>query len=208
VRARPSNVVLDFLAATGSLVPPGASALDIGCGTGRNAIYLAEQGYSVMAMDFCAPQIDALVRELRARPNLKVQAVTADVTSRWPWGDASATLAIDTFCFKHVIDPQGIATYIEQLRRCLAPGGVFMLFLATRRDGYYRQFGVAEQFGTGEIILDPGNNIASRLYERDEIEHLFRNFEVLSFREKAGENLMHGARYQRSSAVWHMRHRG
>jgi hypothetical protein len=129
------------------------------------------------------------------------------VTRRWPWRDSSAALAIDAFCFKHVIEPHGIANYISELQRCLEPGGIFMLFLATRNDGYYRQFSAPRQFGTGAIIVDPGNEIASRLYDRDEIEHLFQDFDIVHFAEKAGENVMHGVTYQRSSAVWHMRRR-
>jgi hypothetical protein len=76
-----------------------------------------------------------------------------------------------------------------------------MLFLATREDGYYRQFAVPEQNGIGEIIVDSGNGIASRLYMRDEIERLFNDFAVLHYAEKRSENEMHGKTYRRSSGA-------
>lgn len=202
-RARPSNVVVDFVAAVRSAKPSAKIALDIGCGTGRNAVYLAEQGFSVKAMDYSAPQVEELRKFVQGHPALDLEAVAADVTKPWPWASSSADIAVDAFCFKHQIENAAIATYVEELRRCLVAGGRFMLFLATRADGYYRQFPATRQFGVGQIIVDPGNGIASRLYSREEVERLFKAFEVLHFAEKESLNVMHGAPYQRSSAVWH-----
>jgi SAM-dependent methyltransferase len=207
VRARPSNVVTEFLANVWTRLPTAAAALDIGTGTGRNAIFLAEEGFSVKAMDYSAPQVEALQEFARSRPDLRLEALVADVIQPWPWQDASADVAIDAFCFKHQIGMDGIATYIAELTRCLAPGGLYMLFLATREDGYYRQFAVPDQYGVGQIIVDAGNGISSRLYAREEIEQLFTGFDVLHYAEKNAQNDMHGETYQRSSAVWHMRRR-
>jgi hypothetical protein len=139
------------------------------------------------------------VAELRLRP------VVADVTKRWKFAYSSFDVAIDAFCFKHQIEPKAIATYIAELRRCLTRGGFYMLFLATRDDGYYRQFPTAEQYAVGRIIVDGGNGIFSRLYDRKEIERLFSGFEVVHYAEKKATNEMHGRSYERSSAVWHMR---
>ncbi|MEV2270778.1 class I SAM-dependent methyltransferase [Nonomuraea africana] len=41
-----------------ALVPPGSSVLDAGCGTGRVAIWLAEQGYDVAGVDLDASMLD------------------------------------------------------------------------------------------------------------------------------------------------------
>jgi SAM-dependent methyltransferase len=199
--------VVEFVEVARARFPGAERALDIGTGTGRNAIFLAEQGFHVSAMDYSQPQIEALRAFARERPELSIQAEVADVTRPWPWPNASADIAVDAFCFKHQIESEAIATYIAELRRCLVQGGLFMLFLATRDDGYYRQFETPDQYGLGQIILDAGNGISSRLYARGEIEQLFDGFEVIHYAEKVSENDMHGRRYQRSSAVWHMRSR-
>lgn len=46
---------------------PGARALDLACGPGRNAVWLAEQGWSVDAWDLSDVALDILRAELRAR---------------------------------------------------------------------------------------------------------------------------------------------
>lgn len=205
VRSRPSNVLLDFIDKVSFELPQASRALDIGCGTGRNAIFLAETGYDVKAMDYAASQIELLQAYARSRPALRLEAVVGDVTQVWPWSDGCTDIAIDAYCFKHQIETDGIETYIRELRRCLVPGGMFMLFLATRTDEYYRQFAVPHQYGIGSIIVDAGNGIASRLYAREEVERLFAEFDVLSFSEKTARNEMHGKTYDRCSGIWHLR---
>lgn len=47
--------------------PPGARALDLACGVGRNALFLAELGYHVDAWDISDTALAALEAELRRR---------------------------------------------------------------------------------------------------------------------------------------------
>ena len=44
----------------GSMLDKGSCILDLGCGEGRNAIYLAQLGFKVMANDISKPGIDKL----------------------------------------------------------------------------------------------------------------------------------------------------
>lgn len=205
VRSRPSNVVVDFLSTVRKELPAAKRALDIGSGAGRNAVYVAEQGYVVHAIDYSGPQVDALRAVVAARPELKLEATRGSVVEPWPWDDAWADFAIDTFCFKHQIETSGIATYVSELRRCLRPGGLFLLFLAMREDGYYKQFATSQQHGPGLIIVDEGNGIASRLYSWGEVESLFEGFDIVRAEEKISVNEMHGRSYQRRSGVWYLR---
>jgi tellurite methyltransferase len=62
-----------LLIQTATHLPPGR-ALDLACGTGRNAIWLAEHGWSVTAIDGSSAAIEIL----RQRSNL-VDALVADL---------------------------------------------------------------------------------------------------------------------------------
>ena len=66
-----------FLAAEASDLEPGV-ALDLACGEGRNALWLAELGWRVTAVDFSTVAI-ARVREIAARRGLEIDWVLADV---------------------------------------------------------------------------------------------------------------------------------
>ena len=73
---------LDFtpsplLAEVVELVPPGR-ALDVACGAGRNALYLAGLGWNVVAVDGSAAAI-RIVRERSAAAGFSIDARVADL---------------------------------------------------------------------------------------------------------------------------------
>jgi SAM-dependent methyltransferase len=105
------------------LVRPGR-ALDLGCGPGRNAIFLAGRGFQVDAVDLSPAAID-WARE-------RSQAAGADVTLHC--GDAFTRseltgpydLVYDSGCFHH-LPPHRRVSYLALLERILTPGGLFGL---------------------------------------------------------------------------------
>ncbi|MGN7416557.1 class I SAM-dependent methyltransferase [Paenibacillus sp. SAF-068] len=61
-------------------LPVNSHILEIGCGTGRTACYLAKRGYRVTAIDLNRQMLDKAVRRAR-RERMDVQFVQADVAS-------------------------------------------------------------------------------------------------------------------------------
>lgn len=66
-----------FLVAEAAELPPGR-ALDLACGSGRNAVWLAQQGWSVVAADFSDVAIEQ-ARALAAERGVDVAWVEADL---------------------------------------------------------------------------------------------------------------------------------
>ncbi len=64
---------------TAARLPPGA-AIDLACGAGRNAIYLAQKGWTVTAIDGSEHAIE-LVRKRSAARGLHLQTAVADLTA-------------------------------------------------------------------------------------------------------------------------------
>jgi SAM-dependent methyltransferase len=71
-----------FLVAEVADLPPG-TALDLACGAGRNAVWLARQGWRVTAVDFSSAAL-ALARDLAVRWRVDVEWVEADAVSWAP----------------------------------------------------------------------------------------------------------------------------
>lgn len=78
---------------------PTGRALDLGCGTGDNAIYLAHHGWQVTGVDFVATAVDK-AKEKAAGAGVDVGFIRADVTHL---GTELAAQGIDTG-FDLVID--------------------------------------------------------------------------------------------------------
>ena len=73
LETRPTKLVAD----TALSLPPG-TALDLACGAGRNALWLAEQGWQVTAVDGSEAAIALLRRRAKER-SVEVNALVADL---------------------------------------------------------------------------------------------------------------------------------
>ncbi len=71
--AAPTPLVVEW---AGKLAP--GVALDLACGTGRNALWLAERGWSVTAVDGSATAVATLMQRARER-DLEVEGRVADL---------------------------------------------------------------------------------------------------------------------------------
>jgi SAM-dependent methyltransferase len=102
-------------------------ALDVGCGTGDPAIFLAKHGWSVTAVDF-VPQ---------ALKRARAKAEAAGVSIRFLEGDATRLseldagtgfqLVLDGGCMHGLAEPDRVA-YAAQLAAAIAPGGTLLVF--------------------------------------------------------------------------------
>jgi SAM-dependent methyltransferase len=84
-----------FLLAEVADLAPGR-ALDLGCGAGRNAVWLAERGWRVTAVDFSEVAL-AMARALAAARGVDVEWVDADVVTWTP-----PARAFDLVCVLYV----------------------------------------------------------------------------------------------------------
>jgi len=97
------------------------AVLEIGCGTGKNTLLLAEVGRHVTAADFS----EGMIAQARTRVQAdNVAFVVADLTRPWPWADASANLVVCNLVLEHI---ENLAFVFAEAARVLArPGQLFV----------------------------------------------------------------------------------
>lgn len=127
---------------------PRGRALEIGCGTGTNAVYLAGQGYQVVGVDL-APRAVALARARAAEAGADVAFHVVDVLAD-PLPGGPYDLVFDRGCL-HVFDEAADrARFAEQVASALAPGGQW-LSLAGSTEGPARDGGPPRR-SAGELV--------------------------------------------------------
>ena len=107
----------------------GAWALDLGCGTGTNVAFLAEQGLNSVGVELAgAALVQARVRRMHADRVVasRMHFAAADV-AHLPFAGMQACYALDVGCF-HGVPPAERAAYVAGVDRNLAPGGYYHLF--------------------------------------------------------------------------------
>jgi SAM-dependent methyltransferase len=126
----PNQFVADRLGG----IPP-CRVLDLGSGQGRNAIWLAQQGHQVTAVDV-SDVATAQGAEMAEAVGVEVEFVAADVVAWEP--DAES---FDLVVLAYFQAPEAVRTAIHhKVVRALAPGGR-VLVVAHHRDNLEHGFG-------------------------------------------------------------------
>jgi uncharacterized OsmC-like protein len=110
-----------FLVEEISGLRPGR-ALDLGSGEGRNAVWLAEQGWQVSAVDFSRVALDRGAAIAR-RSGVDVEWVHADLTQYRP---ATAAFDLVVILYLH-LPPDARRGVLEQAVTALRPGGRLLI---------------------------------------------------------------------------------
>lgn len=122
-RAQPAIV---RLAETGQIT---GSVLDVGCGTGENALYLAERGFATVGIDGAPTAIRKARAKAKAR-RIEVRFEIADALDlRLP---EQFDTVIDSGLF-HVFSDQERVRFRESLGRVVRPGGTYFLMCFSDR---------------------------------------------------------------------------
>ena len=110
-----------FLVAEVDGLPPGR-ALDLGCGEGRNAIWLADRGWQVSGVDFSEVGLDK-ARHLAAERGVEVSWVRADLRDYEPNHGA-----FDLVIVMYIQAPAAqLADLMRKASAALAPGGILLV---------------------------------------------------------------------------------
>jgi SAM-dependent methyltransferase len=131
-------------------------ALDLACGTGRNALWLARQGWSVTAVDGSATAIEIL-RNRAERSGVTVDAQVADLEQNG-FTIAPARYGLIAMCYylqRNLFEP---------CKRGLAPGGVMIVTA---------------------LLMEPGKELSTFRLQPGELRSCFQGWDILHYREGA-----------------------
>lgn len=109
-----------ILASETAHMPPG-SALDLGCGDGGNAVWLAKQGWRVTALDFSRNAIRTGKR-LALRERVDVEFITADAAAHKPQTRYDLIIS-----FYIQLQPAQRAAMLSNAAHALKPGGTLLI---------------------------------------------------------------------------------
>jgi len=97
------------------------SILEIGCGTGKNTVFLAQLGETVHAVDFSQGMIEKAKGKVRAG---NVHFSMMDIIKKWDFDGNSFDLIVSNLVLEHI---QDLVFVFSEAARTLRPNGQFFV---------------------------------------------------------------------------------
>jgi len=145
-------------------IMPG-KALDLGCGAGNYAIYLATRGFEVTGVDI-SPAAVKLAKVNARRKNVKAKFLVADLVGDLSCLDPGFDFVFDWNVLHHIYPVQR-DLYFQKVARLLKRQGIYLSVCFHELDPY---FGAKGKYRT--------TSIGTRLYfsNQEELKSLFESY--------------------------------
>jgi len=184
--------------------PHGKVFVDMGCGVGKNAIYIAEK-YS--GSGFGYDIADNAIAEAKNRSgDMPITYATQSIAEPIPIEDSSVDIVIDVMT-SHVLKPDERNVYLAEVHRILQPGGWFFMRTFTR-DGDRNAQNLLKHFPTDyyDTYHHPDLDIDERVFREEDFRELFGlYFDIIELYKTTGYQRRGNQSYKRRYIVAYMR---
>lgn len=146
---------------------PKGKILDIGGGEGRNALYLAENGYEVEVIDLSQIGLEKL-QKLAEEKGLKIKTHTGDITEGNI--DGSKDGMISSFMLHHLLKNDALKL-IQNMKEHTNEGGINFIAAFTENGDFFK-----------------ANPLTNRFYPKhDELKTIYEDWDIKDYKEENTE---------------------
>lgn len=171
--------------------PPssGMLGLDLGCGEGRYALFLAQKGYEVFCVDRSNAGLQKLekVARLDSLPISTRQEDAADFS----FSKSCYDIIVAATILDH-LDGDVRQKVVKGIKSSLKPGGILYANVFTVQDpGYQAKPAYLQE--KGEDGISDTSVFMAHYFEHGELKDMFIDFEICYYHEGVEEDLSHGS---------------
>jgi ubiquinone/menaquinone biosynthesis C-methylase UbiE len=166
-----------------------STVLDLGCGNGRNSIYLAKEGMKVIGLDFSRGLLKIAKNKMEWKEVADhVNLIEGDV-GFLPLKNKSLDAVLYIATLHHLPTPQERLASLMEIKRCLKSGGSTLISAWAQEQEKFQEDlekskdNQEEEFEYGDILL-PWKMIEGKVRQR--YYHLFSKDEFEDLIEKSG----------------------
>ena len=151
--------------------------IDLGCGKGKDTLYLIERGKTVIPCDYSISAIQAIQKNF---PEVE-RAECFDMTRGLPFGDNFTDLIICNLSL-HYFTEKTTFEVLEEIKRVLKPGGIILFRVNSIRDVNY---GAGEGKEIEPHLYETSDGRYKRFFDQEDIERFFADWKELYIHEEA-----------------------
>ena len=153
-------------------IRPG-NVLELGCGAGRNAIYLAEQGCSVVGVDLSEKALEWAKQRTQGM-DINIEWICANIFDV-ALQENSFDFIYDSGCFHHIA-PHRRSTYLALIQKLVKPNGYFAL-CSFEKHGQYGGSAMSDEEVYRKRSLEGGLG-----YTKESLKEIFQSWEEIEIR--------------------------
>jgi SAM-dependent methyltransferase len=155
--------------------------LELAAGHGRDAVYFARQGFTVLAIDFSDVAIERIRRVAQAQGvAAQVSAIVHDMREPFPLENHAVDAVFAHMALCMALSTKEIHAIVNEVRRVLRPGGIFVYTVRHTSDAHY---GAGNAYG--DNIFEQGG-FAVHFFSRQLVDALAEGWtlnDVYAFEE-------------------------
>ena len=156
--------------------------LDLGCGAGRNLVYLLEKGFDVYGIDY-APEGLKIIKENLKKEKTSCRLKLGNIFNKLPYEDDFFDAVISVQVLQHGRVNE-IKKVIKEIERVLKPGGLIFITLSGRiSNGKVREYLIktAKKIAPRTYVPTIGNEkgLTHFIYNKKVIKKHYYNFKIL-----------------------------
>lgn len=145
---------------------PKGQGLDLGCGQGKDSIFLAKHGLGIVAIDSSEIAIKQLKKNIRANKLGGIKVIEEDI-NKYPIPENKFDFIISINAL-HFLSRKDIFILLRKIKKGLKKDGIVILSSFTNKDSAYRRKGVKIKY----------------FFKAGEISRFFKKFKIISYSEK------------------------
>ena len=182
---KPSNSLELFSIFLKKLRLENLVGLEMGCGKGRNAIWLAQQSHvaKVYGFDFSEHAIaEAKQRAAKAGMSDKTQFDVMDATERWDYDSDSFDFGVDCTASTDIEDPVGRQNAVHEMHRVLKPSGYFLVYVMSTDDEYHKMMIGKSPAEEKNAFYHPDTGKFEKVFSEEELDTMYAQFRLAESR--------------------------
>lgn len=183
--------------------------LDLGCGTGRNANYLAEKGNKVIGIEISKIALNLAISRAKDM-NVNVDYRLGDIGEKYDIADNSIDIVLDVTS-SNSLDEKGREIYLKEVHRVLKGGGLARHNVRSTLGGYFFVRALCKDGNKNVknlLKMSPGKEydtyiikelgLTERVFSRDDFMKMYgKYFKILHLEKKTNYTTFNNRLYKR-----------
>lgn len=153
---------------------PIQKSIELGCGKGRNGIWLAKQLIDMTGIDFSSVAIqEAEKRAKRQQVEQKTHFLFHDATTTWPFVTEGFDISIDCFATTDIETLQGRKFAVTEMVRVTKSKGYILVYVMSNDDEFHKSMLSKSPAKETNAFLHPTTGKFEKIFTREEILELY-----------------------------------